>query len=181
MKILILLVILVSCVSKNKEENSSNNLITENKLDTIASTHNDIEKFLSLYISKYPLTKVDTQAYVKPCYFVMFLELDKDSICLIGKQPFTLEVFPDFAFEKKPKELPKVIGFSKILDNTVCLYDTKKLIGEHYYKEFELYDSSQFYINRNKDIVNVIVPFNKYKLSNEKLLFLESTDTIIMK
>lgn len=181
--LLLLLIICVGCLSKNKEEFLDENILQKSEGQVTKKYKSDVDSILDSYISKYPLTKVDTQKFTQSCYFVMFSEIGMDSICVIGKQPFVFGPFPDFAFQEMPKKIPEIIGFSKIQNYPLCIYDTPNLIGKSYYQETDLHvdNSSSFYINESKDFDYIIVPMEKYKFSNNNLLYFETTDTLILK
>lgn len=142
--------------------------------------YGDLDKKLINLISyvktDYPIKEVeDLPTLVHQSYYVAFFQSQKDTILAVCRQPFLMELFPDFAFEdnERPKTKPEYVGMVKNADIPIFIFDSGGM-GNGFYKNAELVKEypEKYLTSDGKEHDTIVPPIFKYKIENNNFKFL---------
>lgn len=177
----IFLLLIVSCNNKTKTTSlDETNTIVEKKI-----LNSSLEDLFLEYSKEFPLKQnVDSNTNTLCSYNITFLRFSIDTIVTIVRQPFIFGIFPDFLYKSQPIEVPIMKGIFYVKDQPIIIFDEKESIGANFYviKSLTTNVPEKYFAKFEKTYDYIIPPIWKFKIENKnKLIFIEKTDTVIVK
>lgn len=177
----IISILFFNCACCTVEENS--NAINNNYYE---ASNCKLDSSLCILLEEYikenridNLNKYDT----RQAYFISFFLSSRDSLLLLGLQPFVLSVFPTDIVQIVPNEFPKPIGHINIGSdsNDLIIYDIDN-VGINFYDDINITSQipDQFFINPDHSYNTHIPSFKLYSIRYNKFLFLREFDSVTL-
>ncbi|MEM6816823.1 MAG: hypothetical protein AAF600_20950 [Bacteroidota bacterium] len=190
---LLFMFVLSSC-KNNKKSNENKKSVTEvgqtikkSKTDVISENkgYSQLDKNLSHLVNEYskdyPIKAVEeVPENVHQSYYVSFFKVGDDTIMALCRQPYLMEVFPEFAFDKSetPKEKPEYMGMVENGDLPIFIFDSEG-VGNGFYGNTALAKEypEKYLTNEGKSHAPEIPPIYKYIVQNGDFKFLSKSES----
>lgn len=190
MKNLILLLSFLAVLSgcKDNKENKESPSLEERQADkeevaiakqnpvSYGSMDSGLVDLIKEIVNDYPIKKVEeTPENVHQSYYVSFFKVGADTLLALCRQPYLMEGFPDYAFDKAetPKEKPEYVGMVEDAGLPIFIFDSGG-VGNGFYKNASLVKEypERYVIDEGKSYAPEIPPIYKYKIRNGNFEFL---------
>ncbi len=137
---------------------------------------NSLVDLLREIVNDYPIKKVEeTPENVHQSYYVSFFKVGADTLLVLCRQPYLMEVFPDYAFDKSetPEEKPEYIGMVEGADLPIFIFDSGG-VGNGLYENASLVKKypKRYVTDEGKFHDTEIPSIYKYKIQNGNFEFL---------
>ena len=151
-------------------------IVGEQKSITYGGLDDRLVDLLKEIVVDYPIKEVEeTPENVHQSYYVSFFKVGADTLLALCRQPYLMEVFPDYAFNKSeaPKEKPEYIGMVEGVNLPIFIFDFGGA-GNGFYKNASLVKEylERYVTDEGKFHDTEIPPIHKYKVQNGNFEFL---------
>lgn len=150
--------------------------VAKQKPVSYGSIDSELADLIKEIVNDYPIKKIEeTPENVHQSYYVSFFKVGSDTLLAICRQPFLMELFPDYAFDETdtPKEKPEYIGMVEGANLPIFIFDSGG-IGNGFYKNASLVKEypERYITDEGKSHDTEIPPIYKYKIRNGNFEFI---------